>query len=668
MIAVIVAAAITVGCGGKTSANIGQAPDKPAAVFWSGETDISWYSYEKDEFVINTAEELAGLAALVNKGCLTFQDKTITLGRDIIINDTANWLDWANNPPAHQWIAIGTDDDRFHGIFNGNGHTVSGVYIKNPEDDQGLFGVIGFHGRVSRLNVTASYIEGGDYVGILAGGSAGVIAGCSTSGIVAGDSIVGGFTGVNDGAINSSYAAGSVKGRIHVGRFMGANRRGIALGNHSSVVVSGGHIAGEFAGVNWGGITSGKIADTAGGIDRFFASGEGTGKDPYIISTKEQLENFSMLVNMGLRFSGGYIKLGQSIALNDTANWRQWAAEPPDYVWVPAGVPIHPFDGTFDGGGHTVRGVYANDPQRNFIGLFGVISGNATIKNIGVIASYVRGSGAVGGLVGSNGNIWYNGGRIIDSYSTAIVEGSGFNVGGLTGGNIGGWIISCYATGRVSGNELVGGLVGVNVKGGVITNSYAAGAVSGVNIVGGLIGSNTTEEEGGIVIGSYATGAVSGSEYIGGLAGSNVGFSMISNSYATGAVSGVRYVGGLVGGSTYNTVNYSYSIGAVKGERYAGGLMGWNQRSHRDTTGANNCYFDIQTSGQEGSSGGTGRTTEEMKQKDTFIEWDFREIWGMDSAINNGYPHLLRMPNNPAIRELEAILEDVETETDDTGD
>ncbi|MDR2577611.1 MAG: hypothetical protein LBC70_02210, partial [Chitinispirillales bacterium] len=467
---------------------------------------------------------------------------------------------------------------------------------KNPEDDQGLFGVIGYYGRVSRLNVTASYIEGGDYVGILAGGSAGVIAGCSTSGIVVGDSIVGGFTGVNDGMITGSYAAGSVRGRIHVGVFLGANRIGAVIGNFSSAAGLDDSIPDEFVGANWGGFVRSTFLDTAGGVGGYFASGKGTENEPYVISAKEHLKNLSMLVNMGVSFSGKYINLDRDITLNDTANWRQWAAEPPAYVWMPIGLYINQFDGTFDGGGHIISGVYIDNPKATIISLFGAISKNAAIKNIGVTASYIRGYSVVGGLVG---------------------------------GSYGATISNSYATSVVTGHDAVGGLMGVS-HGATIRNSYATGAVTGRGSVGGLVGNNIEN-------------------------------STISNSYSTGTVKGNLSVGGLVGINRESIIKFSYTISTVTGcGPRVGPLVGCICPGVE-----NSSYFNIETSGVRDNHRGTGRTTEEMKQRETFTGWKFNRIWGMDSAINDGYPHLLGMPDNPAIRKLEAILEDVGAETDD---
>jgi TonB family protein len=684
------------GCGGKMSADAGRVDmgsgrhydtdfwntgsDQYYDVdFWDGEVDVSWYNANTNVVSIITAKELAGIAKLVNEGIESFEGKTILLGRDIFINDTANWRDWANNPPAYKWTGIGTYSNRFEGTFDGRGHTISGVYIKNPDDNQGLFGVIGSQGKVTELNVTASYIEGGNYAGIFVGGNAGFIAECRTFGVVVGDSIVGGLAGINEGAIITSYATGSVRGRVNVGGFTGANGGGLAVGNHSSSTVSGDSIAGGFMGVSWsemmvgGNFSTGKVTgsvDVGGfagrvyggymrnnyyeaklpstssdngkggsgigktraemqtaefvdslnavtgilsvkiwahsnsgypaltdksayddGIDGQFASGEGTIDDPYIIDTREQLAIFSMYVNIGVRFLDKHVKLGRDIALNDTANWQNWATEPPAHAWMPAGTNVFMFEGTLDGGGYTVSGVYINDPKGDYSGLFGKVSKNALIKNVGVTASYIRGHRGAGGLAG------WNGGRIVNSYSTAVVAVEEILAGGLVGRNNGGTITGSYATGAVSGREFVGGLAGDNIDGGTISNSYATGAVKGGRFVGGFVG---THSEDAAINSCYTIGTVTGNEDADGFVGSN---------------------------------NQDYYIGEI-----------------------NNSFFDIQTSGLKDNCCGHGRTTEQMKQKETFAGWNFDRIWGIDSTINNGYPHLLRK----TVSEPKAVRENTE--------
>ena len=71
------------------------------------------------------------------------------------------------------------------------------------------------------------------------------------------------------------------------------------------------------------------------------------------------------------------------------------------------------------------------------------------------------------------------------------------------------------------------------------------------------------------------------------------------------------------------------------------GLVGEIENSGRDVI---NSYWDIETSGQTTSAGGTGKTTAEMQTASTFLEagWDFIEIW--DIAENQTYPFLRFAP------------------------
>ncbi|ABI68386.1 chitobiase/beta-hexosaminidase C-terminal domain-containing protein [Syntrophomonas wolfei] len=177
------------------------------------------------------------------------------------------------------------------------------------------------------------------------------------------------------------------------------------------------------------------------------------------------------------------------------------------------------------------------------------------------------------------------------------------NVGGLVGYNYYGTVINSYATGTVKGSKYVGGLVGQTFYG-TITNSYATATVNGTNQVGGLVGLN----DNGMISEAYATGAVTaGTSTAGGLVGDN--FGTITNSYATGAVTGIN----------------------------AGGLVGVN---HQDDV-VSNSYWDIDTSGMKSSAGGEGKTTAEMKLPETYVGWDFKDIWGIEGTRNNGYPFLL---------------------------
>ena len=130
-----------------------------AADAWNGTTDTSWYENNKDatEFSIGTAAELAGLAKLVNDGT-NFSGKTIKLTADIRLNNDAV------PTSGNQWTPIGKyvssrEKKPFSGTFDGQGHTISGLYINLSNRSgnlyQGLFGYCS-GGIVQNLIVTGS--------------------------------------------------------------------------------------------------------------------------------------------------------------------------------------------------------------------------------------------------------------------------------------------------------------------------------------------------------------------------------------------------------------------------------------------------------------------------------------------------------------------------------
>lgn len=142
------------------------------------------------------------------------------------------------------------------------------------------------------------------------------------------------------------------------------------------------------------------------------------------------------------------------------------------------------------------------------------------------------------------------------------------------------------------------------------------------NYVGGLVGENA-----GVITSCYVTGTVSGYSYVGGLAGFNYLAKTIYFCYAAAAVSGTDYVGGLAGWNN-GLLTVCYATGAVKGANelsHTGGLAG---RNFSGTVTA--CFWDVQTSGQPSSEGGSGKTTDQMMTLSTFTSagWDFSDTDG----------------------------------------
>ena len=131
---------------------------------WDGTADISWYTdHETDtEYHITTAEQLAGLAQLVNAdpGTTNFAGKTFYLENDLDLS-------------GHEWISIGTARGgdcpgySFCGVFDGQGHVISNLY-SHESDIEGadgshnllrnaLFGSV-YNGEVKNLGVANAEI------------------------------------------------------------------------------------------------------------------------------------------------------------------------------------------------------------------------------------------------------------------------------------------------------------------------------------------------------------------------------------------------------------------------------------------------------------------------------------------------------------------------------
>jgi len=165
------------------------------------------------------------------------------------------------------------------------------------------------------------------------------------------------------------------------------------------------------------------------------------------------------------------------------------------------------------------------------------------------------------------------------------------------------------------------GLFGA-VNGGQISNLGVVNTnIQGHDYVGGLVGSNNS----GTLTSCYATGSVSGNWYVGGLVGEYFGLSALTDCYATGLVDGIIEVGGLVGVST-GVLTKCYATGPVTGTNHVGGLVGYNYSGSITA-----CFWDVNTSGQLASAGGTGKTTAQMKTLSIFTSagWDFASVWAM---------------------------------------
>ncbi len=428
-------------------------------------------------------------------------------------------------------------------------------------------------------------------------------------------------------------------------------------------------------------------------------SGSGTEADPYLISNAKQLAGLAKRVNGGLNYRGKYFKLTTDILLNDTTNWQNWETQAPANSWTPIGdynatTPTS-FQGTFNGDGHTIAGLYIKNYDNGqtseddkFTGLFGQQT-VGEIQKIHVVASYIETNigyiGLLGGKLNSVDNCSAKGKVIAydqafhigglagraseftncsaDVFITAICsELSSCYVGGLAG--YASYYTHCSSTNTMqldlSGSsryvsyQYIGGLIGS-----VGDDSSTSKGYSNTKITANItaLNNNTTTYIGGLCGVSlattygYAEGDISlsgniSTAVIGGLIGKSDGYrtSHIKKSYAINNISVHAnvskdiYIGGIVGQGEVTDTYYAHgkiTTDIEGGTTHIGGIAGEIKEDN-----IINSYYNVETSGISDNDNLWAKTTQELKSKLTYNDWEFESVWGRHGNINNGYPYL----------------------------
>ena len=260
---------------------------------WDGTADTSWYDENKTEFHLQTAEQLAGMAKLVNDNTANFKDKTVYLDNDLDLG-------------GHEWISIGnganTAVGSFQGIFDGQSHVVYNLYshegLKSENKDNnnnlyrnGLFGAI-YNATVQNLG-----IENADIV----------IPMNDTS--TYGKGIL--VDWMTNSTIKNCYTTGSITGGSYIEKYIGGIA-GFLNGNNSisqcySTAAITGNYNGEYYAEQEGGLEPLDCWDSLGGIVGASYTGQVTISDCWF--------GGEIVVNSIQAPVGGIIGFGQGVSM-----------------------------------------------------------------------------------------------------------------------------------------------------------------------------------------------------------------------------------------------------------------------------------------------------------------------------------------------------------------
>ena len=395
---------------------------------------------ENDPYLIMNPIQLNQLRNYLNQSGVYFK---------LMANiDLTEFLEDEN--PDQGWQPVGISSSAaFKAILDGNGKTITGLWIKRSSTDN-----VGFFGytdgaTIKNVNIEASVIEGKGTVGGVSGYSQSTtISGCSFSGSIKGTTNVGGYVG-NSGdnlILSDNIAKVSVSGTgDNVGGFIGRNDA------YENLFISG-------CTLNDGTISG---ANDVGGC---CGANVGNHSLNNYISTTYIHANIS-----GTDYVGGLCGISDNYV--HTLNLNSCG-----------------FSGEITGASHVggLIGKILNTYRRSKID---AIQKSFAIGAISATGDYV------GGLIGDDVGYYYyyyysySFTNLSDNYHSGPVTGSNY-VGGLIGYKLYGEVSNCYSVGSVAGARYVGGLIGFQegstIKKSVAINTRVTATVGDVNRVVGL--------------------------------------------------------------------------------------------------------------------------------------------------------------------------------------
>lgn len=481
-----------------------------------------------------------------------------------------------DNNPSQGWEPIGTSSSPFKGVFHGEGHTISGIFVNRPNTD--FVGLFGFaeDATIENLTVEGLNIKGHDYSGLLCGyvmnsmlfdvntfadisanskcgglvGQANniTINNCSHTGNVFGSGeYVGGFAGVISGTVSSCSHRGNVTGQYLTGGFVGNCQATLINICNTSDSISGHDFTGGFAGS--------------------------------LTSSSLQGINSNTINVFGTLYTGGVVgKIESQSVVNDLKS---------------------------------VANVMGTSCVGGFAGSVYRLEATSCYTTGDISASLEKAAGFVGFMQNNSGSIL----SLTECGSSGNVNANAY-LGGLVGdvenaSNI--TISNCFALGDyIASGNYVGGLLGCsNNTTATITNSYYSGKINGVQYLGGIVGYSSQI----IIDKNYASGSIRGIEYVGGIAG------CLSNSSTVTSCVAIQDVLSSVNGSIGRIYGYASNNCTM-------GMEGTN-KANRAMTTMNVVSEGLQVLVEDGGQHGTSLGQGLLKYKSTYqgLGWDFSTDW-----------------------------------------
>ena len=229
------------------------------AVLTTDKYDINEDGTKDAVYEISNAGQLYWFAGLVNgtlSGVAQNKSANAVLTADIVVNANVLKSDGTlNEGTFKEWTPIATSASPYTGIFDGQNHTISGLYF-NQEDSYNVGLFSRNNGKIANAGILDSYFYGTSKVGGMCGNNyTGTISNCYNTGSVSGIGTAGGVSGYNyTGSITNCYNTGNVSGSSgFVGGVSGYNSKGTIINSYNAGSVSGLEYVGGVSGINYTG-------------------------------------------------------------------------------------------------------------------------------------------------------------------------------------------------------------------------------------------------------------------------------------------------------------------------------------------------------------------------------------------------------------------------------